>query len=57
MKYKLLIYIIFIATILTGFSCTTAADTSQYTIDQVLEVAENVSPYCRKQVVTDEGSG
>jgi hypothetical protein len=61
MKHVLLITFILISTIFMGISCdtptATPTDTSKYTYDQVLIVAQNISPYCRKQTVSGSGSG
>ena len=57
MKQIVLFVCFFISTIFVGASCNAPTDTPQYTYDQVLEVAQNISPYCRIQTVSGGGSG
>ena len=57
MKSILLTIFIIIPALLMGISCNASADTSRYTQEQVLAIAEKLSPECRVQIVYGEGSG
>ena len=57
MKSKLLIVFIIISALLISISCNASADTSRYTQEQVLTIAQKLSPECRVQIVYGEGSG
>ena len=57
MKDILLKICIAISVLIISISCSATADTSKYTQEQVLIIAKNLSPQCRKQIVYDGGSG